>query len=103
MILALDSRPLTLDFIRFNQSDSIRGGFNGRMKTVPILLTCVSILAAEARAQSSFYWPKQGTPIPPQSDSYRVEAITIESGAVHLSAWVLEPTVANGARSTVVF
>jgi hypothetical protein len=44
------------------------------------------------QAQSSFYWPKQGTPEPPPSKLYSVTRIEMPNGDATLAGWVFEPT-----------
>jgi alpha-beta hydrolase superfamily lysophospholipase len=73
--------------------------------TVGHLLFTAMLLAFPMRiihAQSSFYWPKPGTPRQPRSEDYSVHSVTIPNQDATLAGWVLEPKSAD-ITGTVVY
>ncbi len=69
---------------------------------VGFLATCFSCFGLRhAAAQSSFYWPKQGEPRPPRSDSYTVTRGEIPNSDATLAGWVLEPKSGDPAGTVV--
>lgn len=66
------------------------------------ILPAVLVLIVFFRADSAFYAPTRGHPIPPIASTHRVDEIRIPVEQERISAWVLEPLVEE-ASGTVVF